>query len=339
MFFVGPLEHQTDNKLPILERLILRKSEGDGGLAHQVRWKQAITILVGKPPKSPAVLLPRNCKFFWTIMIVWLRSSSLFWIVLALCTASLGADNWPGWRGPDRCGISEDKGIPTKWSPADGIAWKAALPGNGVSSPVVWGDKIFVTASDTDDPSELHIVALNRQDGSKRWHLRLWGTSPTRYHATKSSMASATPVTDGQHVFAFFGTGDVFCVDVDGHMAWHRSLASENGSFENRFSATSSPLLYRDLLVVQCDHYGDSYALAMDKESGENRWKVARPKTWLSWSSPQLAPVEDGKKYELVLCSSLRIDGLDPETGRKLWTMGGMQRECIPTPVLGHQMI
>jgi len=152
-------------------------------------------------------------------------------------------------------------------------------------------------------------------------------------------MASPTPVTDGKHVFAFFGTGDLFCLDREGQLIWHRSLATEYGRFENRFSATSSPLLYDKMVILQCDHYGDSYALAVDKQTGADRWRVERPDEWLSWSSPQIVAVGGSEKHELLLCGSLKIDGLDPKTGSKLWTVGGMQQECIPTPVLGHGLI
>ncbi len=263
----------------------------------------------------------------------------VFWFGITSAVPSILAENWPGWRGPQRCGVSTAKNIPTQWSATEGIAWKKELPGSGIASPIIWGDKVLVTAADGQKNDELHLICLDRKDGKELWHLRLWGTSPTRYHSTKGSMASPTPVTDGDRVYAFFSTGDVFAVDLDGHLCWHRSLATEYGSFENRFSATSSPLLYRDLVVIQCDHFGDSYVVAVDKTTGADRWRVERPETWVSWSSPQLARVNDSGAYELILCSSEKIDGLEPETGRQLWTLRGMQHECIPTPVLGHQLI
>jgi outer membrane protein assembly factor BamB len=101
-------------------------------------------------------------------------------------------------------------------------------------------------------------------------------------------MATSTPVSDGKHVFAFFGTGDVFCADLDGKLLWQRSLADEYGQFENRFAAASSPVLFGDLLLLQCDHYGPSYLLGIDKATGANRWKVDRPEVWLSWSACRL---------------------------------------------------
>jgi outer membrane protein assembly factor BamB len=276
------------------------------------------------------------------------------------------AENWPGWRGAARTGVSDETGLPVTWSEKQGVSWKVALPGSGISNPIVWDDRVFVTASDGRNQDELHLICLGRDDGSEKWHLRLWGSAPTLYHPTKSSMASPSPVTDGEHVFAFYGSGDVVCVDFDGGLLWQRSLASEYGPFENRFAASSSPLLYRDLLLLQCDHYGPSYLLAIDKATGANRWKVDRPDVWLSWSSPQLTPpatanadgnppMDNPKRTravktkalpaannvgeELLVCGSHRLDAYNPSTGEKLWTVSGMSRECVPTPVFGHGLI
>jgi outer membrane protein assembly factor BamB len=151
-------------------------------------------------------------------------------------------------------------------------------------------------------------------------------------------MASPSPVTDGQHVYAFFGSGDVFCLDMKGRLIWQRSLAGEYGEFENRFAASSSPLVFEDSLIVQCDHYGASYVLAIDKHTGANRWKTDRPEAWLSWSSP-VCTKNSGDGSELLVCGSEKMDALDPRTGSKLWTLGGLERECIPTPIVADETI
>ena len=265
--------------------------------------------------------------------------SLLFAIACLAPCLPLQAENWPGWRGPARTGVSTESDVPCEWSAENGPRWRVDLPGAGISNPIVWDDRVFVTSSDGPRGDELHVVCLHRDDGRELWHLQLWGTAPTLSHGAKSSMASPTPVTDGRHVYAFFGTGDVFCLDFSGRLVWQRSLAAEYGEFENRFAASSSPLLLDDLLLLQCDHYGGSYALAIDKTTGENRWKTDRPDAWLSWSSPQLAAVEGTNRWELLLCGSERLDALDPLTGEKLWTLGGLAHECIPTPVLGHGLI
>jgi outer membrane protein assembly factor BamB len=207
----------------------------------------------------------------------------------------------------------------------------------GISSPITWQDRIFIAAAERQRPDQLHLLCISRSDGSVLWHRRWWGTAPTRFHASKSSMASPTPITDGRSVYVFFGTGDLFCVDLEGNQQWHRSLAREYGKFENRFSATSSPLIYENLVILQCDHYGPSYLVGIDRRTGQDVWKQDRPGKWLSWSSPQLIqvdkPGQGQPEAELVITGSLSIDGLDPRSGTPLWTVGGMRRECIPTPV------
>lgn len=264
-----------------------------------------------------------------TITIAILATSC--WLAAA---AISGAENWPEWRGPNRNGVSSETNLPQEWSAEKNVRWKAPLPGQGVSSPVIWGDRIYLTAAEGPSQSELIVLCFSLKDGSELWRLGLWGTAPTLRHATKSGMATPTPITDGKHLYLFFGTGDVFCIDMGGSLVWQRSLADEYGPFENRFGHTSSPALLGDLLFLQCDHYGASYLLAVDKRTGQNRWKHDRPGVWHSWSSPQLVQDAAGKS-ELVVCAAERIDAFQPNTGEPLWTVGGLQRECIPTPVTG----
>jgi outer membrane protein assembly factor BamB len=265
-------------------------------------------------------------------------------VLTALAATAASAENWPGWRGPGRNGVSPEADLPTTWSDTQNVAWKVHVPGLGVGGPIVWGDRIFVTDSDGPRLSNLHVICLSRDSGKELWHDQFWGTAPTLHHETKSSMATPVPVTDGKFVFSFFGTGDVFCTTLDGELVWHRSLALEYGPFENRFAASSSPLVVDNLVIVQCDHYGASYVLAIDKETGANAWKVDRPDYWHSWASPQLVPVGSNSsgtaaRQELILCGSEKLDAFNPATGRKLWTVRGMLRECIPTPVFGNGLI
>src|SRR5262245_3389438 len=144
------------------------------------------------------------------------RLFSLFAAATLLATGGEGtlAENWPGWRGPSRNAVSGEKGLPLRWSATEGVRWKAPLPGSGVSSPIVWGDQVIATSSDGKDSATLHVIALDRRTGREQWHGRFWGTAPTLSHGTKSNMATPAPVTDGQHVYAFFGTGDLFCIDM-----------------------------------------------------------------------------------------------------------------------------
>ncbi len=265
------------------------------------------------------------------------RSVSFAVLLMFVRLSTLHGENWPGWRGPLRSGVTTDKGVPTHWSPTEAVLWKTPLIGTGISNPVVWNDRVFITAAEGRDQSELHLLCLDRDSGQVRWHQRLWGTAPTVFYYPKSGLASPSPITDGKRLWVFFGTGDVFCFDLDGGLLWQRALADEYGPFENRFAAASSPLLVGDSIILQCDHYGASYLIAIDGHSGANRWKSERPEAWLSWSSPQIVPV--GQQFELVVSGSEKLDGYDPVTGQRLWTVRGMVRECVPTPLWANGLV
>jgi len=226
--------------------------------------------------------------------------------------------------------------VPTTWSATENVLWKLPLPGAGISNPIAWANRVIVTASEGEDHGELHVICVNRETGEERWHQRLWGTSPTLFYP-QSGMASPSPVTDGQRVFTFFGTGDIFSFDMDGQLLWHRALAAEYGKFQNRFAASSSPVLYQDSLIVQCDHYGESYLVAIDPQTGANLWKVDRPDAWHSWSSPQIVPSAD--EHQLIISGSRSLNAYDPTSGARIWTVRGLTQECIPTPVFGHGLL
>lgn len=251
-------------------------------------------------------------------------------LVLHSTRGSLGGENWPAWRGPHGNGVSNASGLPVEWSATKGVAWKLPLPGKGVSSPAIWADRIFVSASEGHRHDQLRLLCLDRRDGRTLWQRRFWGTAPTRRHAQKSSMATPTPVTDGRHVWAFFGTGDLFCLDLEGGLVWCRSLPQEYERFQNRFGMGSSPVVVDDLLILQCDHWGQSYLLAVNKKTGENVWKTDRSEH-VSWSSPLVVDV-DGRK-ELVVCATFQVKGYDALTGQQVWVVDGLTRECIPTAV------
>lgn len=267
------------------------------------------------------------------------RSSLLSVITLVISTTlppGSRADDWPGWRGPQRNGVTNDSGVPLTWSATENILWKAPLSGAGISSPAIQDDCVFITESDGTDHGELRVRCLDRMTGGERWVQQLWGTSPTLFYP-RSGMASPSPVTNGKHVFTFFGTGDVFCFTMDGQLVWQRALADEYGRFQNRFAASSSPLLFDNNLIVQCDHYGDSYIVALDIETGANRWKADRPEAWHSWSSPQLVPA--GDTHELIVSGSTTLAGYHPESGNRLWTVNGLAQETIPTPVFTQDTV
>ena len=197
------------------------------------------------------------------------------------------AENWPGWRAGRQRRLRRER-------PADALVghenvrWKAPLHGAGVSAPIVWGERVFVTSSDGRLNDRLHLPCYHRDDGRLLWHARFFGSAVSEGQFAPGGMAVPTPATDGKRVFALFGTGDLVCVDLDGKPVWVRSLAQEYGPFRNRWGMASSPLLAGELLVVQVDHWGQSYLLGVDAATGANRWRTVRDAS-VNWTSPVAA--------------------------------------------------
>jgi outer membrane protein assembly factor BamB len=257
--------------------------------------------------------------------------------VLILLTFPLvaQADNWPGWRGPGNQGISQEKFLPLHWDKSTKVRWKVPVPGNGVSQPVVWEDHIFLTGSDGRLNDQLHVYCYHRNDGKLLWHTRLFGSAPTDLYPP-GGMAVPTPVTDGQHLFVLFGTGDLVCLDFAGKPVWMRSLAEEYGPFRNRWGMGTSPILLGDLLLVQVDHWSQSYLLGVDKKTGFNRWKTDRP-TSVNWTSPLAVKVK--KHLEIVTFGTNFVRSYDPGNGAELWQVEGMHFQCIPSPVVMDNLL
>jgi hypothetical protein len=249
-------------------------------------------------------------------------------LLLGLVSAA-HADNWPGWRGPTGDGISKETGLPVRWSATENVRWKAPLRGAGASSPIVWNDHIVLTASEGRLNDQLHVYASHRGDGRQLWHTRLFGTAPTDLYAP-GGMAVPTPVTDGKHLVCLFGTGDLACLDFAGKPLWIRSLAQEYGPFRNRWGMGTSPILAGDLLIVQVDHWSQSYLLGIDVRTGANRWKTDRAES-VNWTTPLLVP---GKgKPQLIVLGTTRAKGYSVDNGREQWSVSGLHFQCIPTAV------
>jgi outer membrane protein assembly factor BamB len=247
---------------------------------------------------------------------------------LILTWASTLAD-WPGWLGPNRDGLSPEKELPVTWSQTENLRWKVAVPGAGVSAPIVWRDRVFVTSSTGKSGEHLHLFCFHRDDGRRLWERRFFGSELSEGQFSPGGMAVPTPATDGKRVYALYGTGDLVCVDMEGKPVWIRSLAREYGPFRNRWGMASSPLLVEGLLVVQVDHWGKSYLLAVDAALGVTRWRTRRDAA-VNWTSPVAMRI--GKKTLIVAAGTRTLKGYDIE-GHQLWSLGGLHAECISTPV------
>jgi outer membrane protein assembly factor BamB len=296
---------------------------------------------------------------------------SLAWSVAVLAGAVHGAD-WPHWRGPGANGVAPDKALPVKWGASANIAWKAKIAGAGVSTPIVSGDRVYVTSqigagvrregnhprlvqgSDASaqgeraldaggtagaDPSKTMFVveAFSRTDGKRIWEQRIEATGALTPVHDKHNLATPSPVTDGTLVYAWFGTGQIVALDLKGAVVWQRHLATENGAFDIQWGHGSSPVLYRGMVILLCDQPARSYLLAIDKATGKDRWQVDRGQGRASYSTPLV--IEGTFGAELIVNSTERLDAYDPRTGAFLWHAGETSRFAVPSPVFHDGVI
>jgi outer membrane protein assembly factor BamB len=282
------------------------------------------------------------------------RIAAAFLIIASFSLAY--AENWPGWRGPASMGISAEKGIPAKWDAAKNIKWKVAVPGLGHSSPIVWGDRIFVTTAVNSDPKEANwqkgfpfgdrkldaseiswqVLCFDKETGKLLWQQTAVSQKPVNPRQTKNSYASQTPVTDGTHVYAFFGDQGMYCYDFNGKLIWNCSL----GSFTMRsgWGVASSPVLYKNYVIQTCDQEtGKSFIVALDKNTGKTLWKTERDEL-SSWSTPYI--YDKGARTELIVNATKAIRSYDPETGKLLWECRGPATTItVPTPTSYNGLI
>lgn len=250
-----------------------------------------------------------------------------------LMTVALSAPPaaWPSFQGQGASEI-DARTIPHKWSPTENMAWSAKLPGKGQSSPVIWGNKVFVTAIDGTMKERCHVVALNLADGTVAWKHTANGAQTVRSNYFQSRSAP-TPAVDEHAVYAFFETGNLIAISHTGEPLWQRTLTEEYGAFESTIGLASSLLSLPNAIVVLIDHEGPSYLLAVDKRTGKNLWKTDRDSR-VSYSSPALVPVEGG--FHIVCSSAGSVDGYDPATGELLWSYSdniGGNRSATPLPL------
>lgn len=287
-------------------------------------------------------------------------------LIVLLASTPMAAD-WPQWRGPSGLGLSTESGLPVTWSAGENLAWSAPLAGLGSSSPIVWNDRVFVTSQvgvaprrggshptlARDDaalvarervmggqsgtppaaagPIELVVESFNRADGRRLWEHRLQAEGPFPDLHEKHNLATPTPVTDGRYVYVWFGTGQVAALDWNGARVWMRHLGKEYSPFDVNWGHGSSPVLYKDLLILLCDHQSSSYLLALDARTGRQRWKTDRGAGRVSFSTPLVVPGAAGD--ELVVNSSERIDVYDPATGRLVWYADAPRQTPVPSAV------
>lgn len=239
---------------------------------------------------------------------------------------------WPRFRGPGGQGNSTACGLPLHWSTTENVVWKTKLSGSGNSSPIIWHDRMFVTsAGEAGGGRSLHCIDLN--DGRLLWTRSLPAHEAEPNVREKNGYASATPVTDGQRVIAFFGAGGLVAYDFAGHQLWHHKLPP----FNTTWGTGSSPLLYEDLVIlVQDQNKADSLFIALDKNTGALRWQHKRDKA-MGWSTPVVVRLADHD--ELIYAGGETVRGYDPRSGKELWVVRGATREVVPTMLIGPGML
>ncbi|HSF15082.1 MAG TPA: PQQ-binding-like beta-propeller repeat protein [Vicinamibacteria bacterium] len=241
-----------------------------------------------------------------------------------------GASYWPRWRGPSGQGYVNSTGYPDRWSDQENVAWKVSVPGQGNSSPIIWGDHIFLTTAH-DGGKRLSLIAFRRSDGSLLWETAVPQQGVEHAHE-KNGHASATPVTDGKTVYASFGTQGLVAVDFEGKLLWQQRV----GTLDNYHGSAGSPILYRNSVILYQDHQGESFVAAFDKSTGELLWRTGRD-AQTGWGTPIV--LSTGNRDELIVSSQHAVHAYDPANGALYWSATGNKFEVIPTPVVGHGLV
>jgi outer membrane protein assembly factor BamB len=239
-----------------------------------------------------------------------------------------GAKYWPRWRGPSGQGVVTSGSYVDSWSATENILWKTPVQGSGNSSPIVWGDRIFLTTA-YDRGARLSVIAFRRSDGTRLWET--FAPAHGGYAHNKNGHASATAATDGVRVYASFGS-TLIAVDMTGKLLWTADI----GPISNYHGPAGSPLLYRDRLIVYQDHGRDSFIGAFDLRNGRRLWRTPRDAS-VGWGTP--IAVRVGDHDEIIVNGQSRVQAYDPASGRELWSCRGTTMEVIPTPVVGYGLV
>jgi len=247
------------------------------------------------------------------------RSTALPVLALACVLCGSGAD-WRQFRGSDATGVAHDETTPLEWNRDSGknIAWTADLPGRGLSGPIVIGDRVVLTASSGYRQDRLHVLCFDSSTGEKLWERQFWATGRTMCHP-KMCVATPTPASDGERIFAFYSSNDLVCLDLDGNLQWFRGLTYDSPNASNSLGMASSPIVIGKTVIVQVESEGDSFATGIDVATGIGRWKINRPRA-SNWTSPAILRGESPEKDLVLLQSGKGLTAYAPETGEEVWS-------------------
>jgi outer membrane protein assembly factor BamB len=300
-----------------------------------------------RTPSVRAVLKPSG---YWRLLMKLNAAIASCALGMMFQPFALRADEWPQFRGPGSLGISNEKSLPSEWGPDKHIRWKVEIPGTGWSSPIVWGDKIYVTTAvtdkqdrpksfnesygglnvgkATDNTYRWQVLCLDRASGKVLWNRTAAEGKPASPIHPSNSFASETPVTDGERVFASFGSKGLYCYNMTGELIWSKTLGVHK--MQMGWGTGSSPVLDGNRLFLQCDNEEKSFVVALDKRNGEELWRVERYEK-SSWGTPFIW--RNTKRTELVTGGGKKVRSYDAATGKLLWELGGMSGTSTITPV------
>jgi outer membrane protein assembly factor BamB len=270
-----------------------------------------------------------------------------------LLTTTIASDRWPQFRGPGSTGVAEDPSLPESWSATENVAWKTEIPGTGWSSPVVWGDQIFVTSvvstvkgeepkkglyfggerGAPTDPHRWVVYSVDWKSGKIRWESEVHRGVPVISRHLKNSYASETPVTDGERLYAYFGNVGLFCFDMKGKKLWEKKFPVVKTRFG--WGTAASPILHKDHLYIVNDNDEKSFIIALNKKTGQEVWRVDREEG-TNWATPYIW--ENELRTEIITPGTRRVRSYDLG-GKLLWEFSGMSSIAIPTPFSRHGLL
>jgi outer membrane protein assembly factor BamB len=270
------------------------------------------------------------------------RSITISALLVLLTLLPADADNWPHWRGPEMNGHSRETAVPLKWSATENVAWKVPLPQSGMSTPVVWGDRVFVTQALDRGGRQRALLCFSRRDGRELWRgvVEYTGEEESTYNA-EPHWCSASPTTDGQRVVASFGSAGLYCWDMKGKLLWKREL----GRCDQIWGTAASPVLWQNIVLHNFGPGERTFLIALNKQDGTELWRQAEPgmfgksqDEWQgSWSTPVVR--KRGGGFEVLISWPNTLKSYDPATGRLLWRCDGLGRLVYTSPLVSNEVV
>ena len=256
-----------------------------------------------------------------------------FALLLVACSA-LHAGDWRQFRGPHGNGVSDEIGVPTALTITNHLAWRTDLPGEGLSSPIIVGDRVFVTGSSGPKQQQLHVICFSAADGKKIWERRLWATGRTMCHK-KTAVAAPTPASDGKHIVAIFSSNDIACFDLDGNLIWFRGLGRDYPNASNSLGMSSSLVIAAGIVVAQVESESEAFTAGLDLSRGVQRWRIDRPRAE-HWPSP--GTVHVGNTELVALQSKQGVSTVAPATGKIVWNYTNSAASTPSSTVSGDKL-